>query len=381
MMIMMHHKTTTLLYLWICVLLPVDGGVLQNGANLVASCASKLTGKREKDRRRDLQHMIDTEEEACTPEELFGSQADDHLSTKSNDQVYETSYKQSITSPQIHAHQVDKYGSDFGEAQILEADTPELQSKIADWIKETRTYMVDTVSKEEQYKDIKDICRNQNPHCTLWAISGECEANPAYMTVHCAPACQSCELLDVNVRCPMDPNAVDALANPGDLNAMFERITTDPYYQQFEPVVLSRPSYVNGDTAANATYKVRNPYKIRKDILYSTIYRLVSLCYVSTFSYSQIGIWMVMFEKALSEEEADRMIELGGFLGYKRSADVGDRQADGTYTDYVNEGRTSTNAVCTIQGDFMSCHIPTIRVSNSCTSLFLVPCSISVVYG
>ena len=110
----------------------------------------------------------------------------------------------------------------------------------------------------------------------------------------------------------MDPNAVDAL-EPGDLDKMFEKIVTDPAYQEFEPVVLSRPSYAPGDGPENATYN--------------------------------IGIWMVMFENAMSDEEAERMIELGGLKGYERSRDVGTKQLDGTYSAEVNSGRTSTNAV------------------------------------
>jgi len=133
-------------------------------------------------------------------------------------------------------------------------------------------------------------------------------------TVNCAPVCKSCEMKHVETRCPMDPNAKDAF-EPGDLNAMFERIVTDPYYQQFEPVVLSRPSYADGDDEQSADYK--------------------------------IGLWMVMFEKALNDEEADRMIELGGIRGYERSSDVGGEKEDGTHDKNVNSGRTSTNAWCT----------------------------------
>jgi prolyl 4-hydroxylase len=117
----------------------------------------------------------------------------------------------------------------------------------------------------------------------------------------------------VETRCPLDPDAKDALS-PGDLDEMFERIITEPYYQQFEPKVLSRPEYAPGDSAETADYK--------------------------------IGIWMIQFEKAATEEEADRLIELGGFLGYERSSDVGEELEDGTHDKYVNTGRTSTNAWC-----------------------------------
>ncbi len=36
-------------------------------------------------------------------------------------------------------------------------------------------------------------CRNYNVNCTLWAVQGECEANPEYMRQYCAPVCWACE--------------------------------------------------------------------------------------------------------------------------------------------------------------------------------------------
>lgn len=135
------------------------------------------------------------------------------------------------------------------------------------------------------------------------------------MHLNCAPVCFVCEMLHVETRCPMpEDDSLDAF-HPGDLDKMFERILTDPYYQQFEPKAVSRPTLAPGDTLETADYKVGGP-------------------------------WMVMFEKAVSDEEADRLIELGGIEGYKRSEDVGTEQADGTYSSVRNSGRTSTNAWC-----------------------------------
>jgi prolyl 4-hydroxylase len=130
--------------------------------------------------------------------------------------------------------------------------------------------------------------------------------------INCAPVCESCEQLHINTRCPMDPTAPNAW-NPGDLNAMFERIVTDPAYAAYQPKVLSRPSYAPGDNNETADYK--------------------------------IGLWMVMFDSAVSDEEADRLRELGEIQGYERSSDVGKEQPDGTFTAHVNEKRTSTNSV------------------------------------
>jgi prolyl 4-hydroxylase len=104
----------------------------------------------------------------------------------------------------------------------------------------------------------------------------------------------------VDTRCPIDPEA-DAAWNPGDLNKMFENIISDPALEQYAPVILSSPPH---------------------------------------------GPWIIMLENVLSNEETERLIELGGDLGYERSTDVGDIQADGTYSKSVSSGRTSTNAWC-----------------------------------
>ena len=81
-------------------------------------------------------------------------------------------------------------------------------------------------------------------------------------------------MMHLETRCPMDPNATDALY-PGDLNKMFERIVASPEFQQYEPNVVSKPPE---------------------------------------------GPWMIIFETMLNEEESQRLIELGGERGYERSA-------------------------------------------------------------
>lgn len=95
---------------------------------------------------------------------------------------------------------------------------------------------------------------------------------------------------------------------------MFERITTEAEFAQFEPNILSRPDVLPGDTEETAPYKV--------------------------------GPWVITLENVVTDEEAVRLIELGAIEGYERSADVGELKFDGTFDSFVNEGRTSTNAWC-----------------------------------
>ena len=102
----------------------------------------------------------------------------------------------------------------------------------------------------------------------------------------------------------------------GDLDKMFERIITEPAYQQYEPKVLSRPTLAPGDTWETAEYAVGGP-------------------------------WMVVFDKFVTEPEADRLVELGADIGYERSLDVQKLNDDGSVAGAESFARTSSNAWCT----------------------------------
>jgi prolyl 4-hydroxylase len=121
------------------------------------------------------------------------------------------------------------------------------------------------------------------------------------MKKNCAPACQTCNYLSVEGRCPIDPEAPNAWAS-GDLDNMFNKLTNEPYLSKYSVQVWSSP-------------------------------------------VTQ-GPWLITLEDVVSEEEAQRLLELGRLEGYKRSSDVGKRKADGSYDKKVGNGRTSTNAWC-----------------------------------
>lgn len=146
--------------------------------------------------------------------------------------------------------------------------------------------------------DIIDICKNDHEDCTTWAIAGECEKNKKYMIGSCAPACLTCDMIMLENRCPIDPNAKPAW-EPGSLNAMFEHLISQEVSSKYPVTILSRDP------------------------------------------------WVVTLDNVISEEEALRLIELGGLEGYKRSEDVGAKNADGSYGSVVSTGRTSSNAWCT----------------------------------
>lgn len=92
------------------------------------------------------------------------------------------------------------------------------------------------------------------------------------MKQQCAPACLSCEYLTVVERCPMEMEKMPDVWGAGDLNAMFEKLTSEPYLSQYSVETLSSPT--DG------------------------------------------GPWVIQLDNVLTPKEADQLIELGGTYGF-----------------------------------------------------------------
>lgn len=144
----------------------------------------------------------------------------------------------------------DEKGSDIG---ISQEDYDDID--VGQRIVEARKYIKDVIMTDPKYEIVRPLCHNRNPKCAYWAaVQDECNNNQQYMQMNCAPVCFACDKLHIETRCPINPNATNALHNPGDLNKLFERIVTDPYYQQkYQPTVLSRPYYPDGEGPTNTT--------------------------------------------------------------------------------------------------------------------------------
>ena len=180
------------------------------------------------------------------------------------------------------------------------AGSKEEQRRLREKAEDTQVY-IHKILKNKTLMAVHDTCLNSLNHemCLFWSTIGECDANPSYMNTNCAAACQTCEMLDISYRCPMSEATEDAWG-PGDLNEWFTNITTDEALKD-RLTILSQPPD---------------------------------------------GPWVVTLEQFLSLEETERLIELGGTEGYKRSGGVGDVKSDGTVEDKVISGRTSENAWC-----------------------------------
>jgi len=147
---------------------------------------------------------------------------------------------------------------------------------------------------------------SHSPHAST--LVGECDKNPGFMKTKCAPVCKSCDQLSVETRCPIDMEVMHNIWEKGDVNKFFTNLTTLPENQKYGVKVLSRPDYLSGDTAETADYMGNGP-------------------------------WAVLLENFISDEEADRLIELGAAEGYERSSDVGKVKADGTYDNHIGYGK------------------------------------------
>ena len=181
-------------------------------------------------------------------------------------------------------------------------------------IESARYYLENEIAPDPKMNFLLEGCKNKHSSCAYWAVLGECENNPNYMKVNCAPVCHSCEQLSVETRCPYDPETMPNIWKPGDVNEFFTNLTTMDEYVQYEPIVLSRPEYLPGDTEETAEYK--------------------------------IGPWAVMLDNFLTDEEADRLIELGAAEGYERSTGVGEIKFDGAADKVETRSRTSKNSWC-----------------------------------
>lgn len=197
------------------------------------------------------------------------------------------------------------YRVKYGEAQDLKGSNAEL---LANKLEMMDRYMEEVVSGE-QYDNVRSECINRNKLCLFWAFKDECKANPKFMTLQCAPACETCHLIDFENRCPMNPDAVDVF-KAGDLNKMFERIVAN----EENVTVLSRPSHAEGEDGESASY--------------------------------QLGPWIITVDNFISDEECEKLTELGDVEGYARSTDVGKKLFDGSYEAKTSKTRTSENAWC-----------------------------------
>jgi len=141
--------------------------------------------------------------------------------------------------------------------------------------------------------------REGNDRCARMAMVSGCHSSPGWMSVMCAATCNSCELLNPEVRC--DPNRIgydlEKGYGPGDLGKMFMGL--EEKYPQYNITYLSQPPQ---------------------------------------------GPWVAQFDNFLSDIEIEELIASAGLL--QRSTDQGGVGADGIQEQVISSSRTSENAWC-----------------------------------
>ena len=189
----------------------------------------------------------------------------------------------------------DGSGLYFGSLTQSLGGTDEERSDVARVLRRTNEHLVEI---EKGGGELLENCKNQHRDCSFWASIGECEANPSYMKRSCAPACATCHLLKFENRCPF-PDGLEetAVFKPGDMGRVFQDIKSG-VWDVYKPIILSEDP------------------------------------------------WIVVFDDFLSAEEAEHMIEVGHSLEYKRSADVGKKNFDGSFDKAISSFRTSENSWC-----------------------------------
>ncbi|KAL7548827.1 hypothetical protein ACHAWF_012087 [Thalassiosira exigua] len=207
----------------------------------------------------------------------------------------------------------------FGVHQTLPPEDNEHYEATKDIIDESIKYMRSMWSPSAETNRVNYKCRNTDADCSYWAIE-ECEGegdNAEWMRENCAPACQTCHLLDFQLRCPIEEGN-EPVYKPGDLNALFEKIVDDASgsgeYLKYRPRALSRPRLRADGTAVPG---------VEED-----------------------GPWVAVLDGFITDAEAEALIAAGHERGFERSTDVGVENPDGSHEDDVSEGRTSHNAWC-----------------------------------
>lgn len=87
-------------------------------------------------------------------------------------------------------------GSDMGEPQDMD---PSYSNLIFERVERARDYINSKVMVEDIYKEIRPLCVNKHSSCAFWSVLGECDNNPAYMHIECAPVCETCEVRHLHV--------------------------------------------------------------------------------------------------------------------------------------------------------------------------------------
>lgn len=195
---------------------------------------------------------------------------------------------------------LDAVGASIGVPQVVSGNAF-TKSVIVNKVQESIHYYTTVVMVQDRYESVRDLCKNQHSRCAQYAVTEDrCNDDDFQeeMLTECAVTCMRCEQLSEVAKCPYDPSTMPNAWYPGDANRMFERIVSS-YSDAYNITVLSRPSTVKDED----------------------------------------GPWVLAIDNFASDEECNRLIEIGHEAGYERSM---------LHDEVISYERTSSNTWCDI---------------------------------
>lgn len=124
--------------------------------------------------------------------------------------------------------------------------------------------------------------------------------------------------MDHQTRCPSDPTIPLTLSDPGDVNRLFERITTNPEFNaKYNITIHSKPRDAS-TTTREKDVNDNNDVPLHVD--------------------GVDGPWIITLDNFLTDAEADRMIAIGAEEGYQNSINF--------IADKASGNRTSKQSWC-----------------------------------
>ena len=184
-------------------------------------------------------------------------------------------------------------------------------------IAQSAAYMRDQVMVLPKFESVRKDCRNFHPSCSMWAARGMCEQDPVQMQLQCSPSCQTCHMLNLRLRCPLDAEANDVWKSSEDLDRTFQRILET---ETNGPIIISR-----SETYSSVSNRQHGRNEVRESI---------------------VGPWIVGLDKFLSKTECQNLIKIANNLSFKKSTAIS-YNADGTHEqDIMSEWRTSKTTWC-----------------------------------
>ena len=219
---------------------------------------------------------------------------------------------------------------------------PNMILKILSTVQATATYMAETVMISPELASVRYNCVNNDAHCAALATNGACtmpEDDDKYlesgqenanlyefMMTECAPACQTCDELryteDDMIVHECTPDYETNIFDEDDLDDMFLRIIGELPFEDGTVV----PDYT-----VNIHSRPMKEEDLKKGIEEDAL------------DY-QVGPWIITLDNFLTDEECNRLKELGAMEGYERSTIEEEEESD--LDESEDAYRTSSNSWC-----------------------------------